>query len=94
MDHHRLLAGPGLDEADQLLHVLGRRQDVAVERVHDVAHPEEQVALGADGGRPLHGRAGVDQGHDVARARRGDRVVQVGQWADVQGRHGLSFSGG
>jgi hypothetical protein len=50
--------------------------------------PRKKVPVGRDGGGALDGRARVDQGDDVAGARRRDGFVEVVEGADMQGRHG------
>ena len=83
MHHHRRPAVPALHELDQPCDVLLAGMGVAVHRLDDVVHAEDQVVVRDDAVRPLHPVDHAQQRDDVARAGFVDGVVQAGEGADV-----------
>jgi len=66
MHHQRRRAIPVAHEAQEVGEVLLGRSPIAVERLGDVVHVEQQVPLGGDGIRPPHHVDVLHQGDDVA----------------------------
>ena len=84
MDHHRRLAVPAAHEGEELPDMVLPGEDMAVDRLADVGHAEEEVALSRDAGRARDHCADIDQGHEMAGAHRGDGFAQPGERGDVK----------
>jgi hypothetical protein len=94
MEHEGTFPSPGPDEGEKLLDMLRGRQDMALQGLHDIADADEQVALGRDSLRAPDLGSGSHEAHHMAGACLGDGLVQAGEGADVEGRHGFGLKVG
>ena len=87
MNDERLVAIPFFGEGDQLLDMFLGRQDMAVERLGNVADPDVEMALWIDLGRARDERLDIEKRDETACAGRAHRLGDASERTYMKSRH-------